>query len=256
MVRFENPDRRTTVGRKHGSYDKVCMSAALLPFSHNHLTTLCCPPFQLDDDGLIAPGTAVSGEDILIGKTETLPEVAAATHHSTSSLPSLTLPLLFLPSQLPEAAGVMRRATKKDSSVAVRHKEAGIVDRVMLSTDREGQRFTQVRVRSICIPQVGDKFSSRHGQKGTIGMLYRQEDMPWTREGIVPDIIVNPHAIPSRMTIGQLIECLLGKVTTIKGNFGDATPFTTLTVEVVSTLLRNMGYAATDALPLSLHTLT
>ena len=130
----------------------------------------------------------------------------------------------------------------KDNSTPIRHNESGVVDKVYVNRNGEGYRFCKVRTRTERIPQIGDKFSSRHGQKGTVGMTYAQEDMPFSKNGIVPDIIINPHAIPSRMTIGQLFECLMGKSCVNLGLVGDGSPFTGINIKHLQDQLRKCGF--------------
>jgi DNA-directed RNA polymerase II subunit RPB2 len=208
---FEIPDRTECTGIKPGSY------------------------LKLDTDGIVAEATRFAANDILVGKTQPLEptpsgDEAGGEGGAGGVSPAARVDVLF------------GSKSKKDLSQAAKSTESGVVDRVMLAANEEGARFVKIRLRSIRKPQVGDKFSSRHGQKGTVGMTYRQEDMPFTVDGIIPDIIVNPHAIPSRMTIGQLIECLLGKVSAIDGTEGDATPFAKITVADIGAQLLRSGY--------------
>ena len=125
-----------------------------------------------------------------------------------------------------------------DNSVAVKADGYGVVDKVFIdSMNTHNHRICKVRMCTSREPTLGDKFASRHGQKGVIGMVLNQEDMPFTKDGIAPDIIINPHAIPSRMTLGQFIECIQGKICCTMGFFADATPFTNIESEDVSDIL-------------------
>jgi len=112
-----------------------------------------------------------------------------------------------------------------DDSVTPKKGQLGIVDKVFMTDSEDGNRLAKVRIREQRTPAIGDKMASRAGQKGTIGLIIPEEDMPFTEDGLRPDLIINPHALPSRMTIGQLVECLLGKVCTLYGSYGDCTAF-------------------------------
>ena len=121
----------------------------------------------------------------------------------------------------------MNPDAKGDASVFPKKGQLGVVDKTYITQEVEGKRIAKVRIREQRIPSMGDKFCSRCGQKGTVGKIVPEADMPFTGSGLKPDIIINPHAIPSRMTIGQLIESIMGKLGAELGYFMDSTPFTT-----------------------------
>jgi DNA-directed RNA polymerase II subunit RPB2 len=147
-------------------------------------------------------------------------------------------------SRMQACAGVgeKRRDMQRDRSTILRTDEAAVVDAVFRSKTTEGNGFVRIRTRSMRIPGVGDKLSSRHGQKGIIGSVLADSDMPFTSSGIVPDLIVNPHAIPSRMTIGQIVECLVGKLGCATAQIMDGTPFRDTSIEAIADELERLGY--------------
>ena len=169
---------------------------------------------KLGENGFVPENVYVDNDDILIGKV--------------------------VPLRIPTGT-VVPAGTKKyrDVSRTMRNNEIGWVDRIFRNRNGEGYSFAKVRVRQDRIPEIGDKFSSRHGQKGTCGMILDGKDMPQTASGIIPDIIINPHCIPSRMTIAQLMETLLGKVGCEVGALGDGTPFGNCSVDGLASLLRD-----------------
>jgi len=174
---------------------------------------------KLDSDGIISPEVEVKDGEALIGKTS---------------------PPRFLEEFREYGFGANVR---KDTSVTIRYGEKGVVDSVFITETQEGDKLVKVRVRDYRIPEIGDKFASRHGQKGVIGLLIPQYDMPYTEDGVVPDIIINPHAFPSRMTLGQLLETLAGKTAALTGKLVNATPFSKEPIEEIKLRLLNKGYS-------------
>jgi DNA-directed RNA polymerase II subunit RPB2 len=163
---------------------------------------------KLDDYGLIREGTEVDDKSVLIG---------AATTQAGKTV---------------------------DASKTPKKGQLGIVDKTFITEGEEGERIAKVRIREIRIPNQGDKLASRAGQKGTVGLVVPECDMPFTSNGLRPDMVINPHAIPSRMTIGQLIECVMGKACAMMGGFGDCTAFVNKgsKVGVFGEALVNVGF--------------
>ncbi len=148
---------------------------------------------HLDEDGMSFPETDLESDKVIIGRVS---------------------PLRFL--------GTMDRFVTgleniRETSVRLRHGDQGLVDRVFVTDTTDGTKLIKVVVRDLKTPEIGDKLASRHGQKGVIALIVPPEDMPFTESGVVPDIIFNPHGIPSRMTMGQLLEIIAGKVAAITG---------------------------------------
>lgn len=176
----------------------------------------------LEADGIIYPEAKVNEDEVIIGKSS---------------------PPRFL-GEIEEFS--IAANTRRESSVSIRQGEDGVVDMVLITENEEGNKLVQVKLRDQRTPEPGDKFASRYGQKGVVGRIVPQADMPFTSSGIVPDIIFSPHSIPSRMTISHLIEVIGGKVGSLGGRYIDGTTFsaeaeTDLRKELLSLGFRENG---------------
>jgi DNA-directed RNA polymerase subunit B len=170
----------------------------------------------LEDDGVIYPEASLESGEVTIGKTSP-------------------------PKFLSEAREISIQ-TKKESSSALKQAESGTVDAVFITQDKEGNRVVQVRTRELRIPEIGDKFSVPHGQKGVVGFVAPENDVPFTGRGVRPDIMFNPHGVPSRMTVGYLMDVLAGKVAALSGRIVDASSFSGETIDSLENNLKKLGF--------------
>ncbi|MFH0978437.1 MAG: DNA-directed RNA polymerase subunit B [Candidatus Woesearchaeota archaeon] len=172
----------------------------------------------LEPDGIVYPEAPVKEEDVVIGKTSPPRFLSGMDEYSLAS------------------------NTRRESSVALKHGEQGIVDFVLITENEEGNKLMQVRVRDQRIPEIGDKFTSRHGQKGVIGLIVPHADMPFSASGIVPDLLFSPHGIPSRMTIAHLLELVAGKTAALAGRYVDGTTFSSEKESDIRKELLGLGF--------------
>lgn len=203
--KFCRPDRMRTEGMRHGSYEK------------------------LNDEGFVPVNTWVSGNDVIMGKVSPLRDSSESSSKMKGSRVGIA------------GVGGDDDVMYRDLSKTLKPNESGYIDHVYRNINGDGYYVMKVRVRSERIPTIGDKFSSRHGQKGTCGMVVPAQDMPFNIDGIRPDIIINPHAIPSRMTIAQVVECVLGKAGCLAGSFGNGTPFEPFDIQKIGDALEQQG---------------
>lgn len=170
----------------------------------------------LENDGIVHPEAEINESEVLIGKSSP-------------------------PKFLSEAREISIR-TKKEASVTMRQEEKGVVDGVFISMDKEGNKIVQIRTRDLRIPEIGDKFATPCGQKGVIGAIVPETDIPFTSKGIKPDLIFNPHGLPGRMSVGYLLELLAGKVGCLRGENVDGSAFSGEDKNDLEEQLKNLGF--------------